>query len=327
MMEAAPMVVPTVAITPVEVAGAGVVLVVTVTVFTLAASMAIRDVARLLRRGPGPSRRHVWLRRAIYALAGAGACCIAYARFVEPYRLEVTHVALTTEKFPPGSQAVRIVQVSDLHCDRKARLAPSLPDAVAPLRPDVIVFTGDAVNCIEGLEHFRQCMRRLAALAPTYAVRGNWDLGGGRDAWPLFDATGVVDLNDEAADVQVRGTTIRLAGAPFGSPVHAGRALAEVPPDVYTVVLYHTPDLIYEVASRRADLCLAGHTHGGQVALPFHGALVTLSRYGKRFEAGLFRVGQTHLYVNRGIGMEGGLAPRVRFCARPEITVFDIRPR
>lgn len=327
MVGTAPMLAPMVAITPVEAAGAGVVLAVTVTVFTLAASMAIRDVGRLLRRGPRRSRRYVWLRRVIYALAGAGACCIAYAYFVEPYRLEVTHVALTTQKFPPGAQAVRIVHVSDLHCDRKARLAPSLPDAIAPLRPDVIVFTGDAANCLEGLEHFRQCMRRLAALAPTYAVRGNWDLGRGRDAWRLFEATGVVELNDEAADVKVRGTPIRLVGAPFGAPVHAGRALAEVPPDVYTVVLYHTPDLIYEVASRKADLYLAGHTHGGQVALPVYGALITLSRYGKRFEAGLFRVDQTHLYVNRGIGMEGGWAPRVRFCARPEITVLDIRPR
>ena len=53
------------------------------------------------------------------------------------------------------------------------------------------------------------------------------------------------------------------------------------------------------------DLYCAGHIHGGQIALPFYGALVTLSKYGKRFEAGLYRVGETWLYVNRGIGMEG----------------------
>lgn len=69
-----------------------------------------------------------------------------------------------------------------------------------------------------------------------------------------------------------------------------------------------------------------GTPTGGQVALPFYGALVTLSRFGKRYEAGLYRVHDTWLYVNRGLGMEGGWAPRVRFCARPEITVIELAP-
>jgi len=63
------------------------------------------------------------------------------------------------------------------------------------------------------------------------------------------------------------------------------------------------------------------------VALPVYGALVTFSKFGKKYEAGLYREGQTWLYVNRGIGMEGGGAPRFRFWSRPEITVFEIRPR
>ena len=60
--------------------------------------------------------------------------------------------------------------------------------------------------------------------------------------------------------------------------------------------------------------------------MPFYGALVTLSRFGKRFESGLYRVGATWLYVNRGIGMEGGRGARVRFWSRPEVTVIDIYP-
>jgi predicted MPP superfamily phosphohydrolase len=64
-----------------------------------------------------------------------------------------------------------------------------------------------------------------------------------------------------------------------------------------------------------------------QIQLPFYGALVTLSKFGKKYEAGMYTVNETILYVNRGIGMEGGLAPRVRFLARPEITVFDIIPK
>jgi hypothetical protein len=74
------------------------------------------------------------------------------------------------------------------------------------------------------------------------------------------------------------------------------------------------------------DLYCAGHIHGGQIALPWYGALVTLARFGKRFESGLYQVGSTALYVNRGIGMEGGAMPWGRFCAGPEITVIEIQP-
>ena len=94
----------------------------------------------------------------------------------------------------------------------------------------------------------------------------------------------------------------------------------------FGVLLHHYPDLIEEPAVSKVDLYLTGHTHGGQVALPLYGALITLSKHGKRYEAGKYVVGDTILYVNRGIGMEGGRVPRVRFWARPEITVFDIVP-
>ncbi|MEJ2705392.1 MAG: hypothetical protein P8Z79_23375, partial [Sedimentisphaerales bacterium] len=85
--------------------------------------------------------------------------------------------------------------------------------------------------------------------------------------------------------------------------------------------------LIEDITDFPVDLYLAGHTHGGQVALPFYGALVTLSEYGKEYESGKYQVGTTTLYVNRGIGMEGGPVPRVRFWARPEITVFEVMPK
>jgi predicted MPP superfamily phosphohydrolase len=83
------------------------------------------------------------------------------------------------------------------------------------------------------------------------------------------------------------------------------------------------------VHAPRVDLFLAGHVHGGQVALPFYGALLTLSRFGKRFERGLYPDADGFgfpLYVSRGIGMEGGAMPRVRFCSRPELALIELVP-
>ena len=75
---------------------------------------------------------------------------------------------------------------------------------------------------------------------------------------------------------------------------------------------------------QRVDLFLCGHTHGGQVRLPFWGAVITLSKYHKRFESGLYDFEGVPMYVNRGVGCEGGSAPRVRFLCRPEVAVIDL---
>src|SRR2546429_298313 len=148
--------------------------------------------------------------------------------------------------------------------------------------------------------------RAVLALA---AVRGNWDVWyWGRQE--LFGGTGVRELNGGAVKVDVAGTSLWVAGAPYAATDKIKGALNVVPPGAFTILLYHTPDEILDVAAtKRVDLYCAGHTHGGQVALPFYGALVTLSKFGKRYESGLYREGDTWLYVTRGIGMEGGPAP------------------
>ncbi len=290
--------------------------------------LARSAVGALRRQRPlaplGPRLRR--LRLVACALAGLCVVCGLYARLVEPYWPEATHVRIESGKLPPGSRPLRIAQISDVHSDPTARLEPRLPDLIADENPDLILFTGDAINSPAGLANFRTLMSRLAAIAPTYAVRGNWDVWywSGLD---LFGDTGVTELSDRA--VRVPGdlpAEVWVAGVPVGSMDRAAPMLRSIPGNAVSIFLYHYPDEIEEIARMGADLYAAGHTHGGQVALPLYGALVTLSRYGKRFEHGLYRVGRTALYVNRGIGMEGGAAPRVRFMARPEITILELHP-
>jgi predicted MPP superfamily phosphohydrolase len=91
-----------------------------------------------------------------------------------------------------------------------------------------------------------------------------------------------------------------------------------------SLLLYHTPDLIETADREEIDLYLAGHTHGGQVRLPFFGAIVTMSAYGKQYEMGLYQLNPTTLYVSRGVGMEGMGLPRVRFLCPPEIVLIEL---
>jgi predicted MPP superfamily phosphohydrolase len=169
-------------------------------------------------------------------------------------------------------------------------------------------------------------MTKIAAIAPTFAVRGNWDAWFWRSV-DLYGGTGVRELAGDGAELRIGDARVWICGVGVEHERDETRAIAGAPAGDYVVFLYHYPDEADAIASEdRADLYLAGHTHGGQVALPFYGAIVTLSRFGKRFESGLYHIGVLSLYVNRGIGMEGGDAPRVRFCSRPEVTILEIAP-
>ncbi len=274
-----------------------------------------------------------WANRIAVVLAGVGIGLAGYAYFIEPTWLDVSEVKLASDKLPGGQRPVRIVHISDLHCDPTVRLEDDLPGAIAALNPDVICFTGDAVNTVDGdyppeaLANFRTLMGKLTEIAPVYVVTGNWD---GRTA-PLYGELKVHVLDGQAVQViQADGPNFWLVGA-SASPLSTATLdglMDGIPPEEYAVLLHHHPAgvLAIDGAARPPELVLAGHVHGGQVALPGYGALVTLSATGKQYEAGLYRRGQTDLYVSRGIGMEGGAAPRVRLFARPEVTLIQIAP-
>jgi uncharacterized protein len=267
------------------------------------------------------------LRFVLLGLVVFGALCVAYGAFVEPYWPEVTHVRIASPRLPPGTAPIRVVLLSDVHSDPKPRLEERLPDLVAAQHPDLIVYVGDSINTPRALPVFRACMTGLAKVAPTFAVRGNWDV----HFWhgvDLFGGTGVRELDGDSASVDVRGTPVWVGGVPIGHEDRAPALLETIPGNGPTLFLFHYPypDVLPDARRDRIDLQCSGHTHGGQVALPFYGAIITFSKYGKRYESGLYAVGGSHMYVNRGIGLEGGIAPRVRFFARPEITVVELTP-
>lgn len=287
-------------------------------VFMLEALLLGRYVWRKLFRKSQPSvrRRHL----VIHGLAVTGLLCLLYAAFVEPYWPEITVVRLETPKLQ--NAVLRIVQISDLHCDSKARLEPRLPELVNALKPDVIVFTGDAINIADTHGLFQRTLAAMHAPLGKFAVRGNWDY---QFRVNLFAETGFKELGLDAVRLEKDGQTFMIGGIDYFKGRFSQRTIRQLDPQTWNVLLYHSPDLVSYLGGSPIDLYLCGHTHGGQVSLPFYGALATRSRHGKAFEAGLYPVGSMAVYVNRGIGMAGN-GPRVRFFARPEITLFEISP-
>ena len=279
----------------------------------------IRD--RICRR---PGRSELFFRRylVLHVAAVVGIGCWFYGHFVEPNWIDVHVTTIPTPKLKTAG--FRIVQISDLHCDWTIRNEEKMVQIINGLKPDIVVATGDYVNHLSALPRFRDALQRLEAPLGKFAVRGNLDFCYQR--LNVLDATGFHHLNRETVVVAKGSDSIGISGMDFTGSDAPTNPITDLPRDRFNVFLFHTPDLIEDVCGPGVDLYLCGHTHGGQVILPWYGALITFSKFGKKYESGLYRVGDTTLYVNRGLGLEKHPGPQVRFLARPEIAVFDIVP-
>jgi predicted MPP superfamily phosphohydrolase len=297
---------------------------VTIAVYAAEAYL-IFGVIKSKRRGQGIPKRF-WSGRAIliHLLATAGVICLLYGHLIEPYWIEVKTVEIPTTKL--HQTAIRLVQISDTHCTIRPLSEKKVVEIINDLKPDIIVFTGDSANNSRGLKRFKETMKALEARLGKFAVRGNIDAV----FWPgvdIFGGTGFVELDGNSIEINKDGEEIWITGVTREKEDKIDDVLKKVPDDSFSVFLYHFPDLVEDLNGLNVDLYLAGHTHGGQIAMPFYGAIITLSKFGKKYESGEYKVGNIVLYVNRGLGLASGFNPKMRFFARPEITVFDLKPK
>jgi len=253
---------------------------------------------------------------------------------LEPFRLQVTSLEISSSKMTNPGIPVRIVQLSDLHIERLTRRELALPVLVDGLSPDLIVLTGDFLSTTynmdpQALDDLQALLKQLRAPGGIYAVWGTEEVDLPDLLRPVLTGLGIITLEDEAIEVTVNGQRLWLVGLNCTRDLVAegaklGALVEDAPPGSFTLLLYHTPDLMPQAAGLGVDLYLAGHTHGGQWRLPGFGALLTSSHYWKRYEAGHYHQGDTHLYVSRGLGMEGFGTPRARFFCPPEVVRFRL---
>jgi predicted MPP superfamily phosphohydrolase len=196
-------------------------------------------------------------------------------------------------------------------------------------KADLILLAGDYLQLSKnkGLEVLRQqfnaFLKEINFSAPlgVYAVGGDVESGTEPQNWPQNFAGLPVTVFTENKTVKLPGmcvTGITLIAS-------MNREL-QVPECVgFHIALGHRPD--FALGDIRADLLVAGHTHGGQVRLPFIGPIITLSKVPRQWAAGVTKLpGNRTLVVSRGIGMERAYAPRLRFLCRPELVVIEVLP-
>lgn len=249
-------------------------------------------------------------RRFIFAsLLASPAVLAGDARWLEPQWVKTRRLRLCAKP------AHRFVQFSDLHHKGDRAHTQSVVNKINSLKPDFVCFTGDI---IEEATFLAEALAILSGIkAPMYGVPGNhdyWSRAPFAEISKCFAATGGAWLVDEARPIA--DGKINLIGMARMTPK---RALPSPKPELKNILLMHYPAWA-KAFDQKFDLMLAGHSHGGQVRIPFYGPLIVPFLVDK-YDLGLFHTNAGPLYVNAGIGW---YPYPIRFNCRPEITVIEI---
>jgi predicted MPP superfamily phosphohydrolase len=253
----------------------------------------------------------------------------------EPHDLHVRRHAVDLGRFK--GRPLRILHISDIQTDDVTEYEEHVFREAIALQPDLVVLTGDYVQPrlvgtrTRATIALKRLLQELSSTAPlgAYAVRGDVDV-----EWPsVVSDTGVRALTGESVRVTTAdGHTVTLIGVTSGmSRGDNDAALADLvrntPPADVRIVFGHNPNFVESLREigARADLVLAGHTHGGQVVLPWLGAPITKMNLPREYASGLHDYGGTPLHVSAGVGMERQAAPQIRFGCPPEICLLELR--
>jgi uncharacterized protein len=266
------------------------------------------------------------------ALIAGGAFAVK-AFWIEPRSLVITRADIAVPQWPADARPLTIAMLADIQAAGPHVTAERVADVVAQinaLEPDLIVLLGDYVSQMRlSTSHVppkatAAVLARLQAPLGVHAVLGNHDWWlDGRYVRGLLENAGIAVYENTAQPIDAGdGRRFWIAGLADLSTraVDLPSTLGQVTDDAPVILLSHSPDVFPEVPERVA-LTLAGHTHGGQVNLPFVGRLIVPSRYGQRYAYGHIVEGGRQMFVSSGIG--NAILP-VRYGVPPEIVLLRI---
>jgi uncharacterized protein len=254
-----------------------------------------------------------------------------YSTLIEPLWFDIVEVPISLPHLSKAFAGFRVLQISDIHAGEQfmPRHLGEIVQKILELKPDIVLITGDFVYSSpamtdEILNTTGELLSQISASIPTFAVMGNhdhwWNVARVRE---MLGNADVKELANDFFTVQKEDTMLHICGVDdfYERKSELGPILSTLPEEGCAILMAHEPDFADNSStSGRFDLQVSGHSHGGQVVLPFIGPLV-LPNYGRKYPSGSYMVGNMHQYTNRGLGM---VFPYVRFLCRPEITVFTL---
>lgn len=271
----------------------------------------------------------IWIRNLFLIGITVIASLAIYSYKIEPNWFQVVPVNLTIPELSTSFEGFKIVQISDLHTDdsMNPKKLAKIVKLIDEEQPDIIAITGDFFTKQPDLQSISLLENSLANLLPkekTVAVLGNHDhYYDSQIIRDILKHSNILELDNSVYTVQRGEEKLNIAGVDdyWKRKSRLNLVMEQLPEDGVAILLAHEPDFA-DVSSvkNRFALQMSGHSHGGQVRIPFFAPPV-LPPLGKKYPVGRYQVGSMVQYTNRGVGM---VRPRVRFGSRPEITVFTL---
>ncbi|MEA1009028.1 metallophosphoesterase [Bacillus cereus] len=259
-----------------------------------------------------------------------------YATEIERKLVTVTWNEIEAATIPKEFNNKRILQFSDVHLGPEFSLKQldKLVEKMNELRPDIVVFTGDLIDKFGSYnaerEEAKGILQKIHAPLGKYAVFGNHDRGGGGSLFykKYMEEAGFSVLVNEVQKVKVDNENyITISGLDdflLGKP-QIDSTLKNLKQKDFNMLLVHEPDVVDKVGRYPVDFQMSGHSHGGQVQIPFVGPLIT-TKLAEKYVEGMYELEgkgkPLYLYVNRGIGTT---RMPVRFWSVPELAVFVLK--
>lgn len=239
----------------------------------------------------------------------------------------IRRITLEYPHLPPAFDGYTVLHVSDLHIDGLPELVDTLGPILAGMHPDLCLVTGDYRfedhgSCDAVYPLMRRLRSKIRSRDGVFAILGNHDVS------PIaheLDAMGYRMLINEAVEISRGSESIWVAGLddPFDYRCDdLPGAFAEVPHDAFKLLMVHTPELYRDAAAANTALYLCGHTHAGQIQLPYFGCIRHNCPCPKELAYGLWREGEMYGYTSPGLGCS---ALPVRYNCPPELIVFELR--
>ena len=253
-----------------------------------------------------------------------------YSLVFEPNNIKIEKQVITIENLPRSFEGVKFVHLTDFHSYWFGSREKRVLEILEQLKPDFVFITGDFVDPItkaitdrklNSVKFFWQSLGEKYENR-IFGVLGNHDTEIVKN---YLIESGITILDNENQKVFHQGDYIYLIGVndPWTGRDDLKKAMEKINEEKPKILLAHAGEIIDAAVEKNIDLVLVGHTHGGQVNIPFLGRIIQpLSEYGLKYTSGLFKVANTYLYVNRGIGTS--LFP-IRFNSPPEITLIELQ--
>lgn len=251
--------------------------------------------------------------------------------------LQTTRAQAELLGLPQSFDGFQLVHLSDLHGHEYGKGSRELLDRVREASPDLIVITGDLIDQKSQLDMVPALARGLAAIAPAYYVTGNheWALGSGavKELKGLLGQGGITVLSNQYEILEREGAAVVLAGVddPNGyadqtTPEELYAKIQNSDPGLFTLLLAHRNDHFSQYAAAGYDFVMSGHGHGGIVRLPLVGGLLGTNRQlFPDWTAGVYTLGDSTLFVSRGLGNNTVPFQGFRLFNRPELAVVELK--